>query len=616
MSGATAIYEKATNPQRRQTTNYYPILSRAVAALPSDSEQARAVIYERARDTLADQLKMVEPPLSGADVAAEMWALEAAIARISPAPTASKPNRTDAVTESAVSDRPLNGTANSPKSEGHPAARYLAEGMGTVQNGVAREPSAHRGPSARTAMLARIAIVLVAILLSAAVGYSTIGSLEVVYSENRGWILLTLQQTIVAFFVIALPPLYLVSLLRRRSRLLAAGLIKHLIPSFATNDARPNALQQTAQRLDDHGLLWSYFFPDHKPQAKAVAAAELERRGYLREDFENWSPGGEELNVPPAIDGPIASSRYDTLKRRKALWLKLFRWSAFVLAAMIAAGIAIAILEALPVPFNDDLPDLNRWLDEPGIPKVVFYTILVFWLSSPLLVGFFFRRRALRILLLRPFGEKRMTRALRRFVPKHLGPHGYVFTLSDRNYKPSLLIGALLMVPIQGFDILVAYLLGPLLRNSIRICSVRNERKFRSLQAILMRKFRPSAWSFLSGAQAFNIRATDEWWRSCIALLVHSCDVIVIDLSKVKTGTEWELDELRLRGLHHKCLFVGGEEDLANAGALLGSHFANEDPPFVYLYAKTGRLLDPRSFQEHIKSLVEPAIADWNQVRR
>jgi hypothetical protein len=71
-----------------------------------------------------------------------------------------------------------------------------------------------------------------------------------------------------------------------------------------------------------------------------------------------------------------------------------------------------------------------------------------------------------------------------------------------------------------------------------------------------------------------------------------------------------------LRGLHHKCLFIGGEEDLANAGALLDTHFANEVPPFVHLYANTGRLLDPRSFAEHIKSLAEPAIADCNHAQR
>jgi hypothetical protein len=49
---------------------------------------------------------------------------------------------------------------------------------------------------------------------------------------------------------------------------------------------------------------------------------------------------------------------------------------------------------------------------------------------------------------------------------------------------------------------------------------------------------------------------------------------------------------------------------------LLDTHFANEVPPFVHLYANTGRLLDPRSFAEHIKSLVEPAIADCNHAQR
>jgi hypothetical protein len=141
---------------------------------------------------------------------------------------------------------------------------------------------------------------------------------------------------------------------------------------------------------------------------------------------------------------------------------------------------------------------------------------------------------------------------------------------------------------------------------------VRNERKFRKLQSILLRKFRPCAWSFLSGGQAFNIRTTDTWWQASIAMLMHSCDVIVIDLSKVQTGTEWELDELRLRELDYKCVFIAGENHLADAAAVLDKHFANEDPPFIHLYGKTGRPIDARSFEEHMKSLVEPAIAEWN----
>ena len=287
----------------------------------------------------------------------------------------------------------------------------------------------------------------------------------------------------------------------------------------------------------------------------------------------------------------MTSTRYRALKRRKAFWLKLFRFSAFVLAAIGVTGIAFKIIESLSAPYSVFIPGLDRWLDEPAFLKAAFYTIAVFWVASPLLAGFLFRNRALRILLLRPFGATRMTTALRRLVPKHLGPEGYVFTLSDRNYRPRQSIGALLLVPVRTFHILVTYLFGPILRNSIRICSVCNERRFRKLQSILLRKFRPSCWSFLTAGQAFNFQSTGDWCQSCMQLLMQSCDVIVVDLSKVKAGTAWELDELRLCDLQDKCLFVTGEEYLADAGQVLDAHFGDVELPSVHLYGHKGQLV-------------------------
>jgi hypothetical protein len=168
-------------------------------------------------------------------------------------------------------------------------------------------------------------------------------------------------------------------------------------------------------------------------------------------------------------------------------------------------------------------------------------------------------------------------------------------------------------VPIQGFEILTTYLLGPLLRNSFCVCSVCNERKFRKLQASLLRKFRPSAWSFLSGGQAFNIRSTDAWWQLCVQLLMYSCDVIVVDLSKVKSGTEWEIEELLYRGLLHKCLFVTGDEYLADAGQIMERYFPDQEPPIVHLYRNTGKLANTKTFDTHLQALIEPAIATWHQ---
>jgi hypothetical protein len=47
------------------------------------------------------------------------------------------------------------------------------------------------------------------------------------------------------------------------------------------------------------------------------------------------------------------------------------------------------------------------------------------------------RGRSMRILLLRPFGEARMSRALKKVVGLHLGNLGLVYTLSDRHYRPN-----------------------------------------------------------------------------------------------------------------------------------------------------------------------------------
>src|SRR5689334_5047203 len=62
--------------------DYYSILTRAVASLnPNTSEQRRG-LYERARKTLADKLRTVDPTLTQTDLRTESAALEAAIQRI------------------------------------------------------------------------------------------------------------------------------------------------------------------------------------------------------------------------------------------------------------------------------------------------------------------------------------------------------------------------------------------------------------------------------------------------------------------------------------------------------------------------------------------------------
>jgi hypothetical protein len=51
-------------------------------------------------------------------------------------------------------------------------------------------------------------------------------------------------------------------------------------------------------------------------------------------------------------------------------------------------------------------------------------------------------------------------------------------------------------------------------------------------------------------------------------MLMHSCEIVVVDLSWVKEGTAWELNELHQRALLTRCIFVAGESGAAELAVL------------------------------------------------
>ena len=61
--------------------DYYQLIARAVSALPNNSPEARDAIYERARRALVKQLRILDPPVSEADIERETKLLEEAIAQ-------------------------------------------------------------------------------------------------------------------------------------------------------------------------------------------------------------------------------------------------------------------------------------------------------------------------------------------------------------------------------------------------------------------------------------------------------------------------------------------------------------------------------------------------------
>ena len=117
----------------------------------------------------------------------------------------------------------------------------------------------------------------------------------------------------------------------------------------------------------------------------------------------------------------------------------------------------------------------------------------------------------------------------------------------------------------------------------------------------------------MGGNQAFNIRTSDPWWQMCIHMLMHSCEVIVVDLSKVKAGTVWELDQLHRKGILKKCVFVVGEDNLADVQPVIDRYFTDDTRPAIHVYGKSGRLTDKPSYDIQLGRIMDRGLAAWGR---
>lgn len=317
----------------------------------------------------------------------------------------------------------------------------------------------------------------------------------------------------------------------------------------------------------------------------------------------DWSSPATDLTVPCAVERPVSPSRYAKLTKWRRIALIPFR------LAVVAGLLLFPLAVASDVGWGTRMERL-RDIELSAVMQLIAVIGLALVIIASFL-AFSFRNRAVRVLLLRPFGERRMTRALRRFVRRNLGTAGYVFTLSDRNYKPGFVDSLVFRLISGGAETLVMLVVGSFFESSKRIGSVKTEIRFWRLAKALMKLQNLAFLSFISRGQAFNIRSTDAWWQMCIRMLMHSCEIVVVDLSKVKEGTAWELDELQRRAFIDKCIFVAHEAEQAHVTEVLARHFRPADRPFVHFYRGDGRLAEAEPFAAQLDESVKTALTGW-----
>ena len=228
--------------------------------------------------------------------------------------------------------------------------------------------------------------------------------------------------------------------------------------------------------------------------------------------------------------------------------------------------------------------------------------LLVMAILLWVVVGIFAWTRPCRVLLLRPFQSKALSKSLKRFVNKNVAFNGHTFTLADRFVKESRLAFLTTFIPRGPEDaILIPLFFIPGIRQFKRWINVTGSRSYRFLQKRLRRRFTLNMFWLSSYTKVLKVKSSDTWWKACIDLLMFSSHVIVVDLSWVKPGTEWELEKINMRDLEDKTVFVVAEQNIEYARDVVARFWpADEPPPELHVYRKSGKLLDRDAYERDV----------------
>lgn len=104
--------------------------------------------------------------------------------------------------------------------------------------------------------------------------------------------------------------------------------------------------------------------------------------------------------------------------------------------------------------------------------------------------------------------------------------------------------------------------------------------------------------------QIRKIRTTDTWWQRCVDLLSASCEVILVDLSVVKSGSRWELSKIAQEKLHNKTIFIVHRDKLENAESVMAEYWNMGERPPILCYDESGKIADKTSFEKRIAEIL------------
>lgn len=223
----------------------------------------------------------------------------------------------------------------------------------------------------------------------------------------------------------------------------------------------------------------------------------------------------------------------------------------------------------------------------------VGYVFISLFLVSLLLWFLFavFRSQPARILLLRKFNDKKVSKPLSRVISSQIAPFGHTITLSDKFFKKSawswlwdMIPRHWALIPVTPVWMVIRLFFRQFNRAKWGPVWVGSVRNYRHLAKRLRNRI-PLNFivSCSSSKEAFMVRTHDDWWQEVIKLIMNSSDVIIVDLSQVTAGTEWELERLNATQMWRRSVFISHEKTKDQAQKSIASYaWASKVHLFTY----------------------------------
>ena len=328
---------------------------------------------------------------------------------------------------------------------------------------------------------------------------------------------------------------------------------------------------------DDARLHEIWHSTDYTTTAREHAHDILLARGFSEESIAAWRDD-RLLHVVPLSTGG-RTERQILRAEHGRLWL--YRSTVTLLVASL---LLFALGESL-----QDLASTEDALVTATVVSLLGAVLATNALCLHLIIHGLLWLRPARILVLRPFHSP-ATSGLRALVKRHVRCFGHIYTLHDELFRPS---GGTWWM--HWSQVLVAF------RHTVR-----NEYDVIALQQAVGKRFlRNLNWA-VSLERVFAVVTSDEWWQRTVQALIHSSDVIIVDLSERRGALEWELNELSQYKLRHRSIVIAASHGntLSSAGTTFLESDGGHDITVFYYDGISGVMPNVEDFRDAIAACI------------